>query len=179
MPVDDAIMRNMRRRLPMRGAAMAGAGCLALLAMGGLPAASAEDRTGIGDLICTLGDSTTEPTPGLEGMAPREMICLFRYDETGTEETYRGKLQMVGDLGDLKEKTLLWVVSVRSDVKATAGFLSQTYSSDTETSPDNVAPMVVGDAQNGIGLKLMIERKKGAPPVRVGSVELTLSTTGT
>lgn len=146
------------------------------------PAPATNDpRTGIGDLICTLAEETTEATPGLEGTEPREMLCLFRHGDSGTEETYRGKLQMVGDAKAMKEKTLLWVVSVATDVKPVPGFLGQSYSSATETSPDSVAPLMIGDINSGISLKLMLERAKtdkNAPPVRVGSVELALTATG-
>jgi hypothetical protein len=168
-----------------RGAAAVVAAVWAVCVMGGLSNLNAaeelatESRTGIGDLICTLGDVQTETTPGLEGTAPREMICLFRDGGTGAEETYHGKLQILAESGVFKQKTLLWVVSIASNVKPTAGFLSQTYSSDIEASPDSVAPLVVGDAHNGISLKLMLERKKNDPQVRVGSVELTLAATGT
>ena len=148
--------------------------------------ATAQQKVEIGLLACNLAEAVDAEAGGATSAAPaRNVLCTFKL-KNGIEEIYTGRVQVV-NLPAAEKGTLLWLVRATSVTLAPPGFLQQSYSADPKT-PAGQIPEMIGDANSGIVLHSMADKKEGSANARneypalgviVLEVELKLkSTTG-
>src|SRR4029079_693639 len=107
---------------------------------------SAAMQTDVGVLTCTLaehGEKGTEPES-----QSRPMLCTFKPNASGPEESYTGEVKKVGSQKALTGKlVLIWAVMGPSDRKLRPAVLEQTYVGEqTEDLGDKPSPtnLIVG-----------------------------------
>ena len=118
---------------------------------------SAAVQTNIGVLTCTLAES------GEKGETPpsqtRAMVCAFKPNGAGPEESYSGEIQKVGSRSALSnEPVLIWVVMGPDDRELAPGLLGQTYVGELAPAADGeVRPpkMLVGKSDDAYALRPM------------------------
>lgn len=122
-------------------------------------AALAAAQANIGTLTCTLAESGEEATtpPSQE----RDMVCSFKPEGTGPEESYSGQIKKVGTHTELDGKlVLIWVVMGPSERELKPGLLEQSYVGELASSADGKpqAPkMLVGSKDAAYGLRPMTD----------------------
>jgi hypothetical protein len=169
----------------MKNAAIAVIMSAALFPQGQAIAADSAAKD-VGDLICSLGvqsnaqdnnpaqkQNADEPS-AKRSVAKQEMLCLFRNQHTGVEETYHGSFQGSGaGAATPRDRTLLWRVSISPGTSLRAGVLDQRY--EAEASETNKAPVTVeGDQKPGVSLHLVTEKKNESAFLSVLSLDLKL-----
>ena len=136
---------------------------------------SHETLTELGILTCSLG-SGTDASPTAQG---RAVLCQFRLGSQGSEETYAGTMQGVGQTDALYGKgTIMLAVKGPASTNVVPGMLQQVYSA--EASPAGAAAPLVGEANRTILLQPLTEEEgrvaagKSRPDVVIIMVELKL-----
>jgi hypothetical protein len=161
--------------------AAGGALLLGLTAIGAWSPGIAEWNS-IGLLRCNLFEPVDEEASGSNAAQVRQILCVFKKD--GTQETYTGKVQ-VANLPAKEKGTLLWSVKAPSTMPTPPGFLQQTYSGHPKT-PAGQIPDMIGQANSGVVLKSMADKKEGSagakdksPAVGIIVLEVDLKLQGT
>lgn len=159
--------------------ALAGASCLI-----GSPAAGREGRPSrdalitLGTLTCSLG----EGAGAIPAAQVRDILCRFTPGRLGSEETYAGTMQSVG-----QAEALFGAGTVMLEVKGPAalgivpGLLQQAYAA--ESSPVSAAAPLFGETNSAIALQ-PLTREEGRvaagrtrPEAAIVMVELKLRST--
>src|SRR5262245_9645925 len=118
-------------------------------------APSHEALTELGVLTCSVGVGT-DAASGAQG---RDVLCHFRLGRHGSEETYSGTLQGVGQTEALYGRgVVMLAVKVGATTAVAPGMLQQAYSTG-EASPSNVAAPLVGEANRTIVLQPLLEEE--------------------
>jgi hypothetical protein len=123
-------------------------------------------QTNVGDLICTLAESGERvETPPSQ---TRAMVCTFKPNGAGPEESYSGEIQKLGSQTALNGKrVLLWVVMGPADRKLKPALLEQTFVGDLGSSADSGAQppsMLVGESDGAYALRPMTENGTETAP---------------
>jgi hypothetical protein len=131
-----------------------------------VPATAANEgvvQTDLGVLTCTLAPASEKGTdPDSQSKA---ILCTFKPQGTGPEETYTGEIKKVGSQTALTDKlVMIWAVMGPHDRKLTPGILAQTYV--------GAAPGDTGDtAEHAKRLTGESDDKLELQPISDGTVE--------
>ncbi len=147
---------------------------LAALACALSSPALAAAQANIGTLTCTLAETGEEAaTPPSQ---QRDMVCSFKPEGRGAEETYSGQIKKVGTQTELDGKlVLIWVVMGPSEREMTPGLLEQSYVGELASSADGKpqAPkMLVGNRNAAYGLRPMTDDSSESATGNLTVVEL-------
>ena len=95
----------------------------------------------IGLLTCSVGQES-KSEPGDQGQG-REVMCRFRPENSGAEETYSGTLQIVDQAKEMERtRTIMFVVRGVAAGTPAPGLLQQTYAAEAAGAPDKQGPLV-------------------------------------
>ncbi|HEY1244900.1 MAG TPA: DUF992 domain-containing protein [Hyphomicrobiaceae bacterium] len=122
--------------------------------------AAAEQTVEVGLLTCHLS-APVESEAGDTGQTgqTRLVLCDFK-PKGGAHETYTGRVQ-VANTSTEEKRTLLWLVKAPTAAPWPPGFLQQSYAADPKT-PAGQVPDLIGQANAGVVLQSMAERKEGS-----------------
>ena len=143
----------------------------------GLAAAQAN----LGTLTCTLAESGEDAaTPPSQ---QRDMLCAFKPNGSGAEETYSGQIKKVGAQKELDGKfVLIWVVTGPSEREFTPGMLEQSYVGELSSSEDGKPQppkALVGNKDSAYGLRSMTDGNSESAAGNVTVVELKVKSVPT
>jgi hypothetical protein len=143
--------------------------------------ALAAAQANLGTLTCTLAESGEEAqTPPSQ---QRNMLCAFKPNGTGAEETYSGQIKKVGPQKELDGKfVLIWVVTGPSEREFTPGMLAQSYVGELSSSEDGKPQppkMLVGNKDSAYGLRSMTDDNTESAAGNVTVVELKVKSVPT
>lgn len=132
--------------------------------------ATAQQYVEVGLLECNLSEPIDAERGGTAIAAQtRHILCVFKLKD-GIKATYTGKAQVV-NLPAKEKGTLLWLVKAPSTMPTPPGFLQQSYSSDPKT-PAAQIPNMIGEANSGVVLQSMTDKKEGSASTKDKSPEL-------
>jgi hypothetical protein len=143
--------------------------------------ALAAAQANLGTLTCTLAENGEEAaTPPSQ---QRDMLCAFKPNGTGAEETYSGQIKKVGTQKELDGKlVLIWVVTGPSEREFTPGMLAQSYVGELASSEDGKPQppkMLVGNKDAAYGLRSMTDDNTESAAGNVTVVELKVKSVPT
>jgi hypothetical protein len=125
--------------------------------------ASPSKEEHVGDLICTVAKQSPKAA----------MICIFRNNNTGLEETYTGSVANAGGASSVSpQRTLLWAVNVNSRISLTPGVLAQRY--EPPESEQKKPKSIEGDDKPGVTLSLITDRNDDLAALATLTMELKL-----
>jgi hypothetical protein len=146
------------------------------------PLRAQPDPKDIGVLTCMAADTNESVPlgagpvpPGAGESAPGKslrLLCTFKPREDAPEETYVGVIQLVGEIGPLDGRAMMWTVKGSSVPVAPAGLLQQTYSPSGQQQAGQVTPLT-GDDDNSLILQSMSEQAEGIPKTEAPGVVIT------
>jgi Protein of unknown function (DUF992) len=159
--------------------ALAGVGCL----LGGGPSSAREGRpsrealTTLGTLTCSLSEAGAGPSTQV-----RDILCRFTAGSLGSEETYAGTMQSVGQAEALfGSGTVMLEVKGPAGLGIVPGLLQQAYAA--ESSVGSASPPLIGETNSAILLQ-PLTREEGRvaagrirPEAAIVMVELKLKST--
>lgn len=159
--------------------ALAGASCLLVGPADGREGRpSAEALTTLGTLTCSLSEGAGA---GQTGQA-RDILCRFRAGSLGTEETYSGTMQSVGQAEALfGSGTVMLEVKGPAALGIVPGLLQQAYA--VEASSVKAAAPLFGETNSAIVLQPLTKEEgrvaagKTRPEAAIITVELKLKAT--
>lgn len=112
------------------------------------PAPAQDARRDIGTLSCMLLANADAARPQL-----RELLCAFRQDHGGPEETYTGTAQaLAADPQPGSVRALIWIVRAQPATTTITGLLQQAYAADPAAAVGR-APMLIGEWNATIALQ--------------------------
>lgn len=135
----------------------------------------------VGDLICTLAESSERvETPPSE---TRAMVCTFKPNGSGPEETYTGEIQEMGSQTALSGKrVLLWAVMGPADRELKPGQLAQTFTGELSLSVDSRTQppsMLIGENDGTYALRPITEDGTGTTSGNITVVVLKVKSVPT
>lgn len=140
--------------------------------------AQAAGQTDVGVLTCTLaesGEHTSEPET-----QTRAMLCAFKPNGGGPEESYSGEIRKVGSQTALSGKlVLIWAVIGPANRALKPAVLEQTYVGEATTPADDPsAPpkMLVGERDKAYGLRSITDKGEPNPGQTITVVDLKIKT---
>jgi len=99
-----------------------------------------EPSSELGFLTCDLIQNDEASAPAAIADA-REMLCSFKRNAGGPDETYFGTLQSVS-MESADRRSLIWLVKSNAEVTSAPGLLQQTYSADSLGAGQNWVPLI-------------------------------------
>jgi len=143
--------------------------------------ALAAAQANLGTLTCTLAksgeDAATPPSQ------QRDMLCAFKPNGTGAEETYSGQIKKVGPQKELDGKfVLIWVVTGPSEREFKPGMLEQSYVGElgsSEGGKTQAPKALVGNKDSAYGLRSLTDDNKESAAGNVTVVELKVKSVPT
>ena len=143
--------------------------------------ALAAAQANLGTLTCTLAETGEEAaTPPSQ---QRDMLCAFKPNGAGAEETYSGQIKKVGPQKELDGKlVLIWVVTGPSEREMKPGVLAQSYVGELSSSDDGKAQapkMLIGNLDSAYGLRPMTDDATESAAGNVTVVELKIKSVPT
>jgi hypothetical protein len=143
---------------------------LAIASVCAWSSATAQQYVEVGLLECNLSEPIDAEGSGTGTAAQnRHILCAFKLKD-GIKATYTGKAWVV-NLPAKEKRTLLWLVKAPSTMSTPPGFLEQSYASDPKT-PAGQVPDMIGQANAGIVLQSMADKKEGSASTKDKSPEL-------
>jgi hypothetical protein len=140
---------------------LSGAAALALMP---ITALAQDARTDIGLLTCSLAASG-EADGGADVAAMllvKKMLCTFRPNNSGPEETYTGAYESVDqDHQPAGGRVMIWIVKSTAETKRSAGLLQQAYAMD-RTASSRHPPPLIGETNSTIVLQPMTDAQAQA-----------------
>ena len=133
-----------------------------------------EVPTDIGVLSCVVSGGTEAPSLGPDEPPGKshDIVCTFTPHESGPEETYVGLMQLVGEIGVVEGRAMMWGVKGLQPTEVSVGLLEQTYSPLGQPTPGQVAPLS-GDANASLVLRSLGEKESSARATEQPGVVIT------
>jgi hypothetical protein len=116
----------------------------------------------IGFLTCSLTETSEADQGNVAGplRQTREMLCVFKADKGGAEETYTGTFQSISDERMRAGSVMIWDVRAAPAMAGVPGLLQQLYVLDAAAAPGRASPLTGDDTNRFVMLETIADDRQ-------------------